>query len=206
MPSQSCSRSSGGGGESIESAISALPPARFRDTDMFAMFTPASPKSVPIAPDHAGDVVVRSAAPCAARTPSRARSRARARGSGASRADRRACDADAVGRHRNEVRVVPRRTALLLDDLDPAVGGDDRRVDVVDRLIGVPLEGAVQRGDRQQPCVVARRARRRPRSRSGASRRRRAPSPAGRASRRAERTARAPRDPPRRRSGCSRRS
>ena len=37
-------------GESIESAISALPPSRFRETAMFAMFTPASPNSVPTRP------------------------------------------------------------------------------------------------------------------------------------------------------------
>ena len=44
--------------------------------------------------------------------------------------------------------------ALLLDDLDAAVGGDQRRVDVVDGLVGVALERAVQRRDREQPRVV----------------------------------------------------
>src|SRR5262249_19546942 len=42
--------SSGGAGWSIESAISALPPRRVRETVMFAMLTPASPKSVPTRP------------------------------------------------------------------------------------------------------------------------------------------------------------
>src|SRR5204863_7045863 len=47
-----CSRptSSGGAGVSIESAINAWPPCRVRETVMFAMFTPASPKSVPTRP------------------------------------------------------------------------------------------------------------------------------------------------------------
>ena len=39
-----------GAGLSIESTISALPPRRVRDTVMFAMFTPASPISVPMRP------------------------------------------------------------------------------------------------------------------------------------------------------------
>ena len=50
MPSRSCSISSGGAGESIESAISALPPSRLRETVMFAMFTPAAPKRLPTRP------------------------------------------------------------------------------------------------------------------------------------------------------------
>ena len=43
-------RARAGTGESIESAISALPPSRFRETAMFAMLTPASPNSVPTRP------------------------------------------------------------------------------------------------------------------------------------------------------------
>ena len=52
------STSSGGAGVSIDSAISALPPRRVRETVMFAMLTPASPNSRPDAADHAGHVVV----------------------------------------------------------------------------------------------------------------------------------------------------
>ena len=44
------STSSGGTGWSIERAINAFPPRRVRDTVMLAMFTPASPKSVPTRP------------------------------------------------------------------------------------------------------------------------------------------------------------
>ena len=40
----------GGGGESIENAISAFPPSFVRETAMFAMFTPASPNIVPTRP------------------------------------------------------------------------------------------------------------------------------------------------------------
>ena len=43
---------------SSESAISALPPRRVRETAMFAMLTPASPKQRADAADHAGHVVV----------------------------------------------------------------------------------------------------------------------------------------------------
>src|SRR5581483_8192512 len=50
IPSRSSFCSSGGAGVSIESAISALPPARLRETVMLAMFTPAAPKSVPTRP------------------------------------------------------------------------------------------------------------------------------------------------------------
>src|SRR5437868_4038400 len=47
---RSRSTSSGGAGWSIDSAMSAFPPRRVRETVMFAMFTPASPNSVPTRP------------------------------------------------------------------------------------------------------------------------------------------------------------
>src|SRR5438270_139062 len=46
----SCCTSSAGAGVSMESAISAWPPRRVRETVMFAMFTSAAPKSVPTRP------------------------------------------------------------------------------------------------------------------------------------------------------------
>ena len=53
------STSSGGAGESIEKAMSALPPSVVRETAMFAMLTPASPNIVPTFPITPGHVVVR---------------------------------------------------------------------------------------------------------------------------------------------------
>ena len=73
-------------------------------------------------------------------------------------ADRRARDrhllAVGVDPHLDGVRVVARRAVSLLDDLDAALGRDQRRVDDVDDLVDAPLEGAVQRGDGEQPRVV----------------------------------------------------
>ena len=202
-PRAGASTSSAGAGASIESAISALPPSRLRETAMFAMLTPASPKQRADAADHAGHVVVAQEDHAAARARSRARSRAPRRASGGRRC-RSSCRRRATSSAVTATRFVKSRddAALLLDDLDPALGGDERRVDVVDRLVGAALEGAVQRGDREQARVVLgelavvleRRAR--------ARRRRRAPSRAGRASRRAGCTGRAPRGRRRRRSGC----
>ena len=60
----------------------------------------------------------------------------------------------AVGAHLDEVHVVARGAEALLGDLDPALGGDHRRVHVVDRLVDAALEDAVQRGDGEQPRVV----------------------------------------------------
>ena len=42
----------------------------------------------------------------------------------------------------------------LLDDVDAALGGDQRRVDVVHRLLDAAAEGAVQRREREQARVV----------------------------------------------------
>ena len=91
----------------------------------------------------------------------------------------------------DEVRVVLRRGEALLRDLDPALGRDERRVDLVHGLVDPTLERAVQRGDRQESRVVLReRAVDGDRRRAPATRRR-APSRGGRASPRAGRTGRA---------------
>src|SRR5947207_10257986 len=62
-----------------------------------------------------------------------------------------ACDLDA-----DQVREVARGAAPFLEDLDAALGRDQRRVDVVDRLLGAALKGTVERGDRQQARVARR--------------------------------------------------
>ena len=69
-------------------------------------------------------------------------------------ADRRAADGDPVGAHLDQVHVVAGGAEALLGDLDPALGGDHRRVHVVDGLVDAALEDAVQRGDGEQARVV----------------------------------------------------
>ena len=125
---------------------------------MFAMLTPASPKSVPTRPITPGDVVVaeehdqrrelhleleaeRADEPVAVLVPivvpaTRSFSSPRAH-----------LDAD-------EVREVARRLRALLAHLDAALAAIERRVDVVHRTVGAALERAVQRRDRQQARVV----------------------------------------------------
>ena len=148
------STSSAGGSESIESAISALPPSFVRDTAMFAMLTPASPNIVPTRPITPGHVVVAEEDHPRRelevdREPERAGEEEARLGP-----DRRARDLDVVDRDGDEVRVVARRAGALLGHLDPPLGRDHGRVDVVDRLVDAALEGAVQRRDRQQARVV----------------------------------------------------
>jgi len=65
--------------------------------------------------------------------------------------DRRPRDTYVICRDRDEVRVVARRPPFLLDNVDAPIGCDDRGVDVVDRLVGVTLEGAVQRASSPSP-------------------------------------------------------
>ena len=56
----------------------------------------------------------------------------------------------------HEVRVVLRGGKALLGDVDPAFGGDQRRVHLVHGLVDPTLERAVQRSDRQESRVVLR--------------------------------------------------
>ena len=68
--------------------------------------------------------------------------------------DRRSGDAHAAGRDGDQVREVARRALPHLDDLDPPLGRDQRRVDVVHELVDPSPERAVERGERQQPRVA----------------------------------------------------
>ena len=74
------------------------------------------------------------------------------------RADRRPGDLDllavAARRDADEVRVVLRRRDTLLGHADPALGRDERRVDVVHDLVDTALESPVQRSNGQQADVV----------------------------------------------------
>ena len=117
-------------------------------------------------------------------------------------ADRRPGDAQVAGRDRDQVREVARGAAALLDHLDAALGRDERRVDVVHRLVDAAAERAVQGGERQQARVVLRELAvvlERDPARLAA---RELEREAGRGSPRAAGTARAPRGPRRRPTGC----
>ena len=74
-------------------------------------------------------------------------------------ADRRPRDAHLVAvradDHAHEVGEVTAGAAALLEHVDAPLGGDQRRVHVVDGRVGAALEGPVQRSDRQEPSVVA---------------------------------------------------
>ena len=63
-------------------------------------------------------------------------------------------DAEVVDCDRDQVREVARASLLFLFHLDAALGGDYRRVHVVDLVLAAALEGAVQRRDGQQARVV----------------------------------------------------
>ena len=56
----------------------------------------------------------------------------------------------------DQVGEVARRAPLLLGDVHAELLGDERRVHVVDGTVDAALEGAVQRGHREEPCVVDR--------------------------------------------------
>ena len=149
---RSRSTSSGGGGESTESTISALPPRRLRETVMFAMFTPASPKSVPTRPITPGHVVVAEEHEQRRELDLEVEAERAHEPLAVVAADRRARDADLLvagaDLDGSEVRVVARRLRPLLAHLDAALARDQRRVHVVHRPVGAALEGAVQRGRR----------------------------------------------------------
>ena len=68
--------------------------------------------------------------------------------------DDRAGGAHLVDLDADEIGEVAARAAVLLEHLDPALGGDHGRVHVVDGLLGAALEGAVERGDGEQARVV----------------------------------------------------
>ena len=74
--------------------------------------------------------------------------------------DERACDTQAVlatgQSHAHQIGVVTGAAALGLLDLNSALLGDRRRVDLVDLLLGVPLEHAEQRLNREQAGVAIR--------------------------------------------------
>ena len=73
-------------------------------------------------------------------------------------AEHRADDARAVAaaddRHADEVGEVARRLAAWSTDRDPALLGERRRVDVVDLLLGVAGEHALEHLDREQAGVA----------------------------------------------------
>ena len=121
---------------------------------MFAMLTPRLAEHRPDAADHARDVVV--AEEDHPRRELEVDREAERAGEEVAvlRPDRRARDLDVVDGDRDEVRVVARRAGALLGHLDPPLGRDHGRVDVVDRLLDAALEGAVQRRDGEQAGVV----------------------------------------------------
>ncbi len=71
-------------------------------------------------------------------------------------AERRADHAVAADRDADEVGEVAGDELLGLGDLDPALLGQRRRVDEVDLLLGVAVQHALERGEREQARVAAR--------------------------------------------------
>ena len=155
---RSRSTSSGGGGESTVSAMSALPPRGAARDGHAGDVDPGLAEQRPDAADHAGHVVV------AAEDEERRELQLDLEAEDVDEprpvvaADRRPGDAPAraAGAHLDaeEARVVAGGARAFLPHLHPALGGDRRRVDEVDRTVGAAAEGAVERRDAEQARVV----------------------------------------------------
>ena len=117
------------------SAISAFPPSRFRETAMFAMFTPASPKSVPTRPITPGTSSYRSSDHARCELHLELEAERRDEPVAVVVADRRA--GDAAPSAETATRFVKSREERRFSSTTSiaAVGGDHGRVDVVHRLV-----------------------------------------------------------------------
>ncbi len=151
--------SSSEGGSSTESAISAWVPSRVRETAMLAMLSAVLTEERADLADHPGDVVVAEEHHVGLQLDVDPEAESAREEEPRLRADRGARDLDllaALGRDANleHVHVVARGAEPLLADGDPALGREQRGVDVVDVLVDPAAKDAIEGGDREQARVV----------------------------------------------------